>query len=76
MKNADYRALILVSTIIAGIIVDPHTGECFPAKHQAMITEAEHDMINSKKIEKFIDKQKLVLFVLLITKIIPIYGQC
>ncbi len=59
MKNADYRALILVSTIIAEIIVDPHTGEHFPAKHQAMITEAEHDMINSKKIEKFIDKQKV-----------------
>ena len=31
--------------LYAGIIVDPHTGERFPAKHQPMITEAEHEEI-------------------------------
>ena len=40
-NNAVYKAFR--NPLYAGIIVDPHTGERFPAKHKPMITEAEHE---------------------------------
>lgn len=42
-NNAVYSAFR--NPLYAGIIVDPHAGKRFPAKHKPIITEAEHEEI-------------------------------